>query len=306
MSTGFLLVDQPNPYTAQGVYPRRGVRGKLTGTVILHTSEGAWQAGVDSLTNLVRTRSDYGCYHRACDWVDIARYYPWEWETWQDSETNNWAVGIAAACRTTDWAIMPADVREGFYRNMALMAADFVKYMKATYNITVPLRRISGEQARAGVPGFCAHGDSGIARTDPGVQFDWALFFKYTSQALGTTPTSKGLFVTLTAAQEKLILDRVTAYLDAPVSAVDEKSATAVWATQVKRTSGNVSALQELADAKTGTIALQGKVAGLVAALEQIAKAPGASVDLEAVTAAAEAGAQKALSDLTVTIKQGA
>ncbi|AYN57431.1 endolysin [Arthrobacter phage Constance] len=184
MTTGYLLVDQPNPTTPQGTFPRRGTRGKLTGTCIVHTSEGAWQAGVDSLTNQVRTRTDYGCYHRACDWQDIALYYPWEWEAWQDSETNNWAVGIAAACRTSDWAIMPADIREGFYRNMARMAADFVTYMKAEHGITVPLVRLSGEQARAGVPGFCAHGDSGISRTDPGADFNWTLFFTYTRQAL--------------------------------------------------------------------------------------------------------------------------
>ncbi|WP_426940257.1 hypothetical protein [Pseudarthrobacter sp. S6] len=179
----YILVDTPNPYTAQGVFPRRG-GANLSGTCIVHTSEGNWAAGVDSLTRLVQTRSDYGCYHRACDWQDIALYYPWEWEAWQDSETNNWAVGIAAACRTSDWAIMPADVREGYYRNMARMAADFVTYM-ASKGVAVPLRRLSGAEARARVPGFAAHGDSGVARSDPGADFNWALFFNYTAQALG-------------------------------------------------------------------------------------------------------------------------
>jgi hypothetical protein len=179
----YILIDSPNPYTAQGTYPRRG-GAKLSGTCIVHTSEGAWNAGVNSLTNLVRTRSDYGCYHRACDWQDIALYYPWEWETWQDTETNNWAVGIAAACRTTDWAVMPADVREGFYRNMGRMAADFVTYMQTEYGVEVPLRRLTGAEARARKPGFAAHGDSGVARSDPGRDFNWDLFFDYTAQAL--------------------------------------------------------------------------------------------------------------------------
>jgi tetrahydromethanopterin S-methyltransferase subunit G len=186
MTTGYLMLDQPNPYTAQGTYPRRGNRGKLTGTCILHTTEGAWTAGVQSLINLVRSRSDYGCYHVAVDWQDIARLYPWEWETWQDSETNNWAVGISAACRTSDWAIMPADIREGYYRNMARAAADFIQYVKTEHGITVPLARLSGEQARAGMPGFCAHGDSGLHRSDPGADFDWTTFFNYTRQALGS------------------------------------------------------------------------------------------------------------------------
>ncbi|WIV32240.1 hypothetical protein QN084_06415 [Paenarthrobacter sp. R1] len=182
MTSGYILVDGPNPYTPQGTFPRRG-GAKLSGTCIVHTSEGNWRGGVDALTNLVRSRTDYGCYHRACDWQDIAAYYPWEWETWQDSETNNWAVGISAACKTTDWGNMPADVEEGFYRNLALMAADFINYM-ASKDIHVPLRRITGAQARARVPGFAAHGDSGISRSDPGVNFDWSRFFKYTADVL--------------------------------------------------------------------------------------------------------------------------
>lgn len=185
MATGYIMLDSPNPTTAQGTYPRRGVFGKLSGTCIVHTSEGDWRAGVDSLTGLVRRRSDYGCYHRACDWADIALYYPWEWEAWQDSETNNWAVGIAAACRTSDWRVMPAEILEGYYRNMARMAADFVAYMRDEYGVEVPLRRLSGAEARARVPGFCAHGDSGVARSDPGADFDWNKFFDYTRQALG-------------------------------------------------------------------------------------------------------------------------
>jgi hypothetical protein len=190
MATGYIMLDHPNVDWPQGTYPRRGVRGKLTGTAILHTSEGDWRRGVQALTDLVQTRASYGCYHQACDWEDIAQYYPWEWETWQDTETNNWAVGIAAACRTSDWKVMPAEIREGFLRNMGRMAADFVRYMKSQYGITVPLKRITGEQARAGVPGFCAHGDSGIARTDPGADFDWAAFFKYAQEALGGSPAT--------------------------------------------------------------------------------------------------------------------
>jgi len=216
MASGYILVDSPNPTTAQGGYPRRG-GFKPSGTCIVHTSEGAWQAGVDSLTNLVRTRADYGCYHRACDWEDIALYYPWEWESWQDTETNPWAVGIAAACRTTDWRTMPADIAEGYYRNMGRMAADFVNYMKSTYGVTVPLKRISGAQARAGVPGFAAHGDSGVSRSDPGADFDWTKFFNYTRQALGSAaivPQSTTQEDKLSASEVKQINDHATAQAD--------------------------------------------------------------------------------------------
>lgn len=197
--SGYILVDSPNLAQPQGTLPRRG-GAKLSGTCIVHTSEGNWRSGVDGLTNLVRTRADWGCYHRACDWVDIAQYYPWEWETWQDTETNNWAVGIAAACKTTDWGTMPADIEEGYYRNLARMAADFVTYMKTEHGITVPLRRITGAEARARKPGFAAHGDSGVARSDPGANFDWTRFFNYTRQALGgiTTQSTEELIMAWT------------------------------------------------------------------------------------------------------------
>lgn len=183
----FYMVDNPNPTTAQGVYPRRG-GAKLSGTVIIHTSESVLDnigpdATAEDCAAFIRRRADHGCYHDLVDSDSIIEMYPFEWETWHDSETNNWSVGISAACRTTDWATMPADRREKFYRNLAWCAADFVKYMK-TKGITVPLKRITGEQARNRVPGFCAHGDSGISRTDPGKDFDWTKFFKYTQEAL--------------------------------------------------------------------------------------------------------------------------
>lgn len=304
MTTGYLMLDQPNPFTAQGTYPRRGTRGKLTGTCILHTTEGAWTAGVQSLINLARSRSDYGCYHRACDWQDIALLYPWEWETWQDSETNNWAVGISAACRTSDWAVMPADIREGYYRNMARMAADFVNYMKATYGITVPLARLSGEQARAGVPGFCAHGDSGIARSDPGAQFDWTLFFNYTRQALGaaaiapqsTTPKEPFTMGQYEDLNKKIDKIEKTTY----------NTWAGVWAggTNVDGKKFNYGILPIVAESQRRDAIAQAQIKGLVGAIAALAK--GEALDeaklLAGVQAAAEAGVKAGIADGTVTV----
>lgn len=185
----YYMVDNPNPNTAQGVYPRRGGH-KASGTCIVHTSEGNWRNGVNALTALIQTRSDYGAYHEGCDWLDIVSYYPPDWETWGDSETNNWSYHISAACKTSDWGNMPADVEEGYYRNLGKMAAKFVNYM-ASQGVIVPLRRISGYEARNKVPGFCAHGDSGISRSDPGANFDWNRFFQYTKDALNGTVTGE-------------------------------------------------------------------------------------------------------------------
>lgn len=182
----YYLLDY-NPGTQQWGYPRRGA--SLSGTCIVHTAECARDdigddTSAEGSAHMIANRADYGSYHRLVDSDSIIPMLPWEYEAWQDSETNPWAVGISAALRTSDWAVMPADRRERVYRNLAACAADFVTYM-ASKGISVPLRRITGAEARARVPGFCAHGDSGIARTDPGADFDWGTFFAYTQEALG-------------------------------------------------------------------------------------------------------------------------
>jgi hypothetical protein len=205
-----------NPGTQQWGYPRRG-GAQLSGTIIVHTAEcAADNVGEDTsaegCARIIANRADYGSYHRLVDSDSIIDMLPWEYEAWQDSETNNWAVGISAALRTSDWAVMPADRRDRVYRNLAACAADFVRYM-AGKGIQVPLRRISGAEARARVPGFCAHGDSGIARSDPGANFDWALFFAYTQAALDGSLSYAS--ESITPLEDELSAGDVAAIIDA-------------------------------------------------------------------------------------------
>jgi hypothetical protein len=87
---------------------------------------------------------------------------------------------------------------------MAAAAAEFVRHM-AGRGVTVPLRRLNGNEARAGVPGFCAHGDSGLYRSDPGVQFDWELFFQYTAEQLGGI-TPQGTITESIEGEHKMIV----------------------------------------------------------------------------------------------------
>lgn len=189
---GFYLLDHASTNGTQWqqwAFPRRGGT-QLSGTCIMHTAESVLDvigddSGAEDCARFIGSRTgSYGSYHDLVDSDSIIELVPFEYEAWQDSETNNWAVGISAACRTTDWATMGDAKREGYYRNLAICAADFVVYMKVMYDINVPLVRITGEQARARVPGFCAHGDSGLYRTDPGKDFDWDRFFRYTKEIL--------------------------------------------------------------------------------------------------------------------------
>lgn len=203
----YYLLDY-NPGTQQWGFPRRG-GAALSGTAIVHTAEcAADNVGEDTsaegCASMIANRADYGSYHRLVDSDSIINMLPWDYEAWQDSETNNWAVGISAALRTSDWLTMPQDRADRVYWNMAACAADFVSYMAAR-GIEVPLRRISGAEARARVPGFCAHGDSDIARSDPGTDFDWGKFFSYTQQILdGNTQEDE-----LSAQEVQIIVDAI-------------------------------------------------------------------------------------------------
>lgn len=188
---GFYLLDNPNPNTQQWAYPRRGNRGKLSGTCIIHTSESAIDhvgpdAGAEGCAGFIARRTDYGSYHTLVDSDSIIEMLPYEYEAWQDSETNNWAVGLSCAVRAGEWNTIAVPRRDAIYWNLATAAADFVTYMR-TKGIEVPRVRINGAQARNGIPGFCAHGDSGISRSDPGVQFEWDRFFKYVDAKLEGT-----------------------------------------------------------------------------------------------------------------------
>lgn len=190
---GYYLLDNYN-VTPQYSIPRRSGRNP-SGTAIIHTAECAMDfdgadSSAENCANFIRTRSDYGSYHSLVDSDSRIKMLPWYAEAWQDTETNGHAVGISAAVQAGRWNEIPAARRDAIYRNMAREAADFIRYMKSTHGVNVPIRRITGQEARNGVPGFCAHGDSGLYRSDPGVQFDWNLFFRYVAQEVGAPSPS--------------------------------------------------------------------------------------------------------------------
>lgn len=75
-----------------------------------------------------------------------------------------------------------------------------------------------------------------------------------------------------------------------------------VWAFPVHRSSGNVQAIQELADAKTGTLLMQAQLTAVLQLLD-VQSETGQPVSLDAVRAAAEEGARRALAGLTLTAR---
>jgi hypothetical protein len=79
---------------------------------------------------------------------------------------------------------------------------------------------------------------------------------------------TEGFLMALTEAQQQLIYDRLKKYVDSPISAVPKK----VWGIPVLRGGKNVSALQELADAKTLIIRQQATIDALVAKITAVTK----------------------------------
>lgn len=309
----FYLLDHAQPNTQQWGYPRRGAQ--LSGTCIVHTAECAADTvgpdgSAEGTAEFIRNRSDYGSYHTLVDSDSIIEMVPYEYEAWQDSETNPWAVGISAAVQADHWDAIPAARRDATLRNMAWAAADFVTYM-ASKGITVPLRRITGAQARARVPGFCAHGDSGIDRHDPGAQFDWAKFFKYTAEALkgsaaiapqsGTVkPTPKEWDEMATP---KEIFDVVWGGPGQPMLLNNELGRKEYPGTMLGAMTDRI-VRQQLKPLRQEVAVQAAQVSNLIAALANVAK--GEPFDqaklLAGVQSAAEAGVKAGLQDGTVTV----
>lgn len=303
-----------NPGTQQWGYPRRG-GARLSGTIIVHTAEcAADNVGEDTsaegCANMIANRADYGSYHRLVDSDSIIDMLPWEYEAWQDSETNNWAVGISAALRTSDWAVMPADRRDRVYRNLAACAAEFVRYM-AGKGIQVPLRRIGGAEARARVPGFCAHGDSGIARSDPGANFDWALFFAYTQAALnGSLSYASETIKPLTPEGDELSAQEVQIIVDAINHAfhrtktelpADTTKAILDFKVDAEKTGGQINLGAFLAEyrhnnnrvVETTSEWILPEVIALRELVKQLSVAQGVTIDYEAIAKAVNDDAAK-------------
>lgn len=110
MSTGYYLVDRPNPNYPQ-TRPRTawGWTGP-TGLVTVHTAEGALDriapdTGAENVAGFIATRTDPGGYHVLVDTDTTVDMAPDHLMTWHTAAYNlngpGW--GVSAACRSTEW-----------------------------------------------------------------------------------------------------------------------------------------------------------------------------------------------------------
>lgn len=163
-----------NPPVRDQWYSRRN--RPLTGCTVLHTSEGVLDTigpdtGAEGLASFIRNRTTPGSYHDIADsdsWIHLVEYAHGAYH--DGTGSNNWALSLSFACRTTDWARMPAGQRAGFLRQGARAFLAQQAYRKSIGAPLTELRLITKAQSDAGVSGFTYHGyrDPG-RRTDPGV-----------------------------------------------------------------------------------------------------------------------------------------
>jgi hypothetical protein len=171
----------------------------LTGCTVLHTAEGVLDTigpdtGAENTAEFIRRRTSPGSYHDLCDSDSALQLVEYVHGAYHDGTgSNNWALSISWALRTTDWRTMTPARRAAF---LARGAQAFVRQQAYRRSIGAPLtelRRISKAQSDAGLSGFIGHGERDPGRrSDPGTippnLFPWDEWFRACREALGGQP----------------------------------------------------------------------------------------------------------------------
>jgi hypothetical protein len=98
----YYMIDNPNPFNQQY---RAGRRGKLSGGVLLHTTESPKERGAQPIAHWIATqRKDYGSYHVIVDNKQAIIMAPDHYETWHCAAPgfNQSTWGISIACRSSE------------------------------------------------------------------------------------------------------------------------------------------------------------------------------------------------------------
>lgn len=281
---GAYLIDHPPAISQYGSRSRRP-----TGLTVLHTAESVMDTvgpdtGAEAVADFIRRRTTYGSYHSLVDSDSRIVLVPFHLSAWQDGTGSNpYALSISFACRTSDWRAMSAAKRAGFLRQGALAFAEQQAWLKANGYPTTPLRMVSKAESDAGAAGFIYHGhrDPG-RRSDPGVAppnlFPLAEFIEQCRAVMAGEPLEDDV---LNTEDRDYIREEIGRNRNMLASFV--KGHVGAVGTQVATLAGHVAALAE--------------------AVSQLASNGGGGLDSAAIAAAAERGAEKALSDLGDALK---
>lgn len=190
----------------------------LTGCTVLHTAESVMDSvgpdtGAEAVAEFIRTRTTPGSYHDLVDsdsWIPLVDLRHGAFH--DGTGSNNWALSLSFACRTTDWRTMSAEKRRGFLRQGARAFLAQQAYRRSIGAPLTELRLISKAQSDRGESGFTYHGyrDPG-RRSDPGVAmpnlFPFDEFIAECRAVMAGTPSPQE--DTLSAAEVKQIVDPI-------------------------------------------------------------------------------------------------
>lgn len=251
---GYYLQDNPNPNTPQFGWPRK----KVSGVIGVHTAEnntdfaGA-DSGAEDVARFIGRRADYGSYHALADADSRIKLVHPSYSAWADTTNNAHGMSVSGAMQAARWRELTPERAAALTRNMAYAAAELVRDAIAAGLMTspTPARRITPAEAIAGSKaGFYGHGETNPGRRyDPGQNFDWILFLQTYAAAVGGSAaiapqgtTSKGLFMSLTPAQEQEILEaarKVNKYVDRPLGNIVAQTVKALLGERIPRKGGS-------------------------------------------------------------------
>jgi hypothetical protein len=147
----------------------------LTGCTLLHSTESMFDAmgadtGAENVAKFIQGRGTPGSYHDLVDSDSRVYLVDYEHGAFHDGTgSNHWALALAFAVRTIDWARMDPRKRAAILANGAEAFVDQQLYRRRIGAPLTRLRYISKAESDAGQSGFCCHGwrDPG-RRSDPG------------------------------------------------------------------------------------------------------------------------------------------
>lgn len=172
---GYYLLEHPNNNCPQYGYPRRTTHhnGQITGALVLHSAEndtdlsGA-DTGAEAVARYISNRSTYGSYHRIGDRDSIVKMLPFSYEAWQDTTSNNYAIGLSIAWAVHDLPRMTRKQRNAYYKTLADEVVEARDWCKAEHGIDVPIGRFKSRgEIVAGEAGLTTH-----SRMDPSRRSD--------------------------------------------------------------------------------------------------------------------------------------
>lgn len=164
---------------------RKKRRAAVTGAIVIHTAESVADTkgddfGAENVAKFIQGRSSAGSYHSIVDSDTIVRLVRYEWEAFHEGTGGNrWSLGLSFATQAAAWQRLPADWVQAAITLGASEARNMADWVKTTRNITIPAKRITAAEYRAGQPGFISHAELDPGRrSDPGDKFPWTDFLQ--------------------------------------------------------------------------------------------------------------------------------